>query len=182
MKNKAKVQFAKEKALVESRRMMQVSGEHMGEVEHLLFALRRAYHLSLLYGEMCSQLDEEAQLAVADGEEPRRGWARRVYVEATDTAKAHTAVEIDPMLSAGRDKYHIHPFVTEFNQWCAEHARIAKLCIDVKIDQRQLEINEDLARHFMAAIEALLDRLGVQGPARRTQLLAIAQDIRKLPA
>lgn len=185
-RRKGKERLVKEAALQESRRMMQVSGETMTEVEHLLYALRRAYRLSLIYAEMLAALDEAGELMVVEGDEPRRGWARRVWQpkgtdeETGEESGGFYKVEIDPLLTAGRDKYHIHPFIAEFNHWCSEHARIAKLCIDVNIDERRVKATEDVVQEFIRLMEASFDRLNLSTEQRQSERLAIARDTLRL--
>lgn len=165
----------------EARRMMQVSGETMSELEHLLYALRRAYKLSLIYAEMLAALDEAGELMVSEGDEPRRGWARRVFIQPDEEgAKGYYEVQIDPLLTAGKDKYHVHPFVGEFNHWCQEHARIAKLCLDANVDERRVKATEDVAQEFIRLMEASFDRLGLPAEQRQAERQAIARDSMRL--
>jgi hypothetical protein len=178
---KAAERVAKQNALQEARRMMQVEGDHMSEVEHLLYALHRAFKMSLIYGEMLAGLDEAGELMVQEGDEPRRGWARRVYVQPEEEgAKGYYEVQIDPLLTAGKDKYHTHPYVGEFNHWCQEHARIAKLCIDVNVEERRVKATEDVAQEFIRLMEASFDRLGLPPEKKQQERLAIAQDSLRL--
>ena len=177
---KAAERVAKENAMQEARRMMQVSGESMSELEHLLYALRRAHKLSLIYAEMLAALDEAGELMVSEGDEPRRGWARRVYVLPDEGGKPYYKVEVDPLLTAGKDKYHIHPFVQEFNHWCQEHARIAKLCLDANVDERRVKATEDVAQEFIRLMEASFDRLGLPPEKRQAERQAIARDSMRL--
>ena len=183
---KAAERVAKENAMQEARRMMQVSGETMSELEHLLYALRRAYKLSLIYAEMLAALDEAGELMVSEGDEPRRGWARRVWLpkvkdpDSGEMVGGFYKVEIDPLLTAGKDKYHIHPFVQEFNHWCQEHARIAKLCLDANVDERRVKATEDVAQEFIRLMEASFDRLGLPPEKRQAERQAIARDSMRL--
>jgi hypothetical protein len=181
VKAKAQERVAKANALVEARRMMQVEGDHMSEVEHLLYALHRAFKMSLIYGEMLAGLDEAGELMVQEGDEPRRGWARRVFIQPEEEgAKGYYEVQIDPLLTAGKDKYHVHPYVGEFNHWCQEHARIAKLCIDVNVEERRVKATEDVAQEFIRLMEASFDRLGLPPEKKQQERLAIAQDYLRL--
>jgi hypothetical protein len=73
----------------------------------------------------------------------------------------------------------IHPFADEYRRALDQRARIAKLCIDAGIAERQVELAEEQGRQIATVIQGVLEELGVADREEvpslvRKQLAAVA--------
>lgn len=174
-KRKAELRLVKEKALIEANKMLEEDNETGDAVNHLLKRLAHASKMVQLYGALVAGLWEEGEEAVAAGTEPRRGWARKVWIPHGEGG--HYESQVDPILAAGRDKFHLHPLVEEFDAWCERHARFAKLAIDAHVDERRISLAEDTAGRLLALLEASWDRLGLTADQKQLERRHIAKDL-----
>lgn len=176
-KRSAELRLVKEKALVEANKILEEDHETGDAVNHLLKRLAHASKMVQLYGAMVAGLWEAGEEIVSSGTEPRRGWARKVWIPHGEGG--HYESQVDPILAAGRDKFHLHPLVEEFDAWCERHARFAKLAIDAHVDERRISLAEDTAGRLLALLEASWDRLGLTSEQKQLERRHIAADLVK---
>lgn len=63
-------------------------------------------------------------------------------------------------IGAGREKFERPSvWVEMYETALREYAKIAKACVDAGIDERRMQIEEGLARQFIAAVERIIDGL-----------------------
>lgn len=177
IRNKANLRLVKEKALIEANKMLEEDNETGDAVNHLLKRLAHASKMVQLYGALVAGLWEEGEEAVASGSESRRGWAYKRWIAGDGVSKGHYETHVDPILAAGRDKFHLHPLVEEFDAWCERHARFAKLAIDAHVDERRISLAEDTAGRLLALLEASWDRLGLTADQKQLERRHIAKDL-----
>lgn len=180
MKAAAKRNLTRQQILEQAGRMLAEDGSHEEPEQHLLRRMHHASNMVLKYGLMLAMMDDEAEASVEAGEQRRRGWAYKEWVPDESERGGHLETRIDPLLAAGRDKYHVHPFVTEFNFWCSEHAKFSKMCADLGIKERLVTIAEDQSKVFLQLMQAYAKAAGLTPEQQELGQSAVREEIGKM--
>lgn len=111
-------------------------------IVHLLDCLHLAAALVQVWGQFVADLDHAQEVELQDRPGEIRGFARKVWTPAEldndgkVISKGHYEVQVDRLLTAGKDKFHLHPFVVEYGRALDAKAKYAKLCIDAGVQQQ----------------------------------------------
>jgi hypothetical protein len=150
---------ARAQAHLEAERMVARSGVDADPIEHLLDSLHLAATLVSVWGQMVAKLDSRG----AD-----QTWER-------DGIRGELGYERDPDLArrplrplkgrAARPELEgpgaVHPYVVEYHAAIERRGKLAKLCIDAGVAQRQIEIVESQAKLIAQVLRGVLTELGV---------------------
>lgn len=164
-------------ALVEAQRMVARAGVSMDPIEHLLDSLHRAAQLEAVFGAMVAAIDERAE------EEAKLNDALRGelgYLEASvDSEDELIVLSRDRLLALNRHgEAQLHPYVQEYGRWFDRRSKVAKLCLDARIDERVIALHERQVKLAQDAFEAALEVLKLSKPQRQEARRAYAGSLR----
>lgn len=149
-------------ALAKAQRMVELSGVDMDPEAHLLDSLYRAATLVRVWGVMAASIDEQAELELEDGEIRGELAYERDYSDSERELAVRSKDRMLALTSGGEAK--VHPYVLHYEVAIDRHAKIAKLCVDAKIGERQMALAERMGEQLsmlwertVGAIEGLSD-------------------------
>ncbi|HKH27748.1 MAG TPA: hypothetical protein VKA61_05345 [Sphingomicrobium sp.] len=172
----AEVRAAKLAAHEQAERMVARAGVDADPVEHLLESLHRAAALVEVWGAMVATLDAAAEGEAADAGRIRGeiGWEREDGDELTIRPR-------DRLLVLNRDRLaRVHPYYTEYRDALELRARLAKLCLDAGVAERQVRLAEEQAKVIADVITGVLDDLNIE--RKRAVMEAVARRLRRVTA
>jgi hypothetical protein len=160
VKRAAHARAARLEAHAAAERMVARAGVDVDPLEHLLDSLYRATTLMNMWGLMASAID-----AAAEDEAAASGALRGElgYFEADDDSHDELGViSRDRMLALNaKGEATIHPYVEEYQRAVERRAKLAKLCIDAGVAERQVQLAEQQGQLMAQAIRGILTDLGV---------------------
>lgn len=161
VKRAAEIRAVRMAAHAQARRMVARAGVDADPVEHLLDALQTAAAMCVIWGGMVADLDHAGEVQAERVPGLQRGWSVRTWEEGPD-GRMRQRVSMDPLMVQTSDKtVQLHPFVREYHQWVTERAKVAKLCIDAGIAERQTRLAEAQAQMLAQVVRGIAQDLGV---------------------
>lgn len=147
-------------ALARVERMAVAAGTDMDPLEHLLDSLYRSYRLVCVYGVMVSAIDAVAEDEAAANETLRGelGYSENTNERDSDELIVWSNDRLLALNSKGEAQ--LHPYQQAYERAIERHGKLAKLCIDVGISERQMAIAEGQAQQLAAVVAAILTDLG----------------------
>lgn len=147
-------------ALARVERMAVAAGTDMDPLEHLLDGLYRSYRLVVVYGAMVSAIDALAEEEAAADERIRGelGYSENTNERDPDELIVWSNDRLLALNSKGEAQ--LHPYQQAYERAIERHGKLAKLCIDVGISERQMAIAEGQAQQLAAIVTAILTDLG----------------------
>jgi hypothetical protein len=150
---------ARAQAHLEAERMVARSGVDVDPIEHLLDSLHLAATLVSVWGQMVARLDSRGadQTWERDGIRGELGYERD-----PDIGDGLSVRSKDALLALNsKGQAAVHPYVVEYHAAIERRGRLAKLCIDAGVAQRQIEIVESQAKLIAQVLRGVLTELGV---------------------
>jgi hypothetical protein len=172
----AEVRTAKLAAHAEAERMVARAGVAAHPVEHLLESLHRVAALVEVWGAMVATLDERGGL------EARKGGGLRgemgVVIEERRGGYKMQVRSKDRLLALDRHGMaQLHPFYREYRDVLELRAKLAKLCLDAGVAERQVRLAEEQAQLLAEVITGVFENLGIE---RTPEVLgAVARRLRR---
>lgn len=143
-------------AVASAGRMVELSGVDMDPLDHLLDSLHRAATLMHVWGIMVAALDDAS---AGDG---LRGALAYELSADEDTGRLIVSTSEQLLAFNASGLAQVHPFVVEYEHALERRAKLAKMCLDAGVSERQIRLVERLAEQLstmfnrsMAAIEGL---------------------------
>lgn len=164
VKSAAKHRAAVMEAHAEAERMVARAGVEADPIEHLMDSLYRVAALADVYGRMVAELDEGAQRDMAETDRDTRGELGYHLLRDEDGHEDGVSVASGDRL-LGLDRHgaaQLHPFVVEYHRLLEQRAKLAKLAIDAGVQERQVQIAEQVGQTIARVIEGTLADLGVE--------------------
>lgn len=167
-KRKAKQRLALEQAT----RMAARAGADLDPLQHLLHALQHAYQLVQVYSAMVAALDE------ASADVDLRGALE--YSPAPEDSPDELRVSSQDHLLAFnyRGEAQLHPYALAQERWIERHGRVAKMCLDAGVAERQVQMVEAQVQLAQRAFEAALEDLKLTSEQRQEARHAYARRLR----
>jgi hypothetical protein len=150
----------------EAQRMVALAGTDQDPIEHLLEALHHAAALERVWGTMVSELDEAAEEENADAK--TRG--ELGYEEDSDEKSPYELIvrSKDRLLALDRHgQAGVHPYVAKLEEAIDRRAKLAKMCLDAGVAERQVKLVEFQVQITLSALDRTLDKLGLDAGQRQ---------------
>lgn len=168
----------REEVEVKAQRMVELAGVDQDPFEHLLETLYRAAALERVWGQMVGELDELAEEENADS----RSRGELGYEMDTDEKSPYELLvrAKDRLLALDRHgQAGVHPFVTKLEEAIDRRAKVAKMCVDAGVAERQVRLAEGQAHLLATAIKGIIIDLG-HDPGSDEVRKVIAKHLRAL--
>jgi hypothetical protein len=167
------------KAVEQAQRMVAKAGVDQGPIEHLLESLHHAAQLQQVWGTMVSELDDAAEEENKDS----RTRGELGYEEETDEKSPYELIVVskDRLLALDRHgQAGVHPFVAKYEEALERRAKLAKLCLDAGVAERQVQITETQVAVAHEAFEAGLASLKLTDAQKQEARRAYANRLRRV--
>lgn len=169
---------AVELAHQEASRMVRAAGVDQDPIEHLLESLHMAAALVTVWGTLASTIDDNAEDQAAEAERIRGELGYELDDDDESPYKLRVKSK-DPMLVLDRHgQAGIHPYVLQYEKAIERRAKLAKLCVDAGIAERQIRIAERQGQLIAQAINGILDALKIKRTPKVIQ--TVGRELRKL--
>lgn len=178
VKAAAQKRAAEAEALATAQRMVARAGVDQDPIEHLLDSLHLAKQLVRVWGTMVAAIDD-----AAERETDERGVLRGElhYTEVTDPDDHDelSVVASDRMMALNRHgEAQVHPYVQEYQKALERWAKLAKMCIDAGIAERQIRMVEQQVEMAHKVFEATLEDMKLEPAKRQEARRAYARHLR----
>jgi hypothetical protein len=180
VKAAAKRRELERKANAEAQRMVAKAGVEQDPIEHLLDSLYLATALVQVWGEMVADIDAKAE----EESEGERGFLRgELGYEEIESDKGFTDVVVMPkdrlMAVNSRGESQVHPYVQRYEAAIERRAKLAKLCLDAGVAERQVQITETQVAVAHEAFEAGLAAANMTDAQKQEARRAYANRLRR---
>lgn len=173
----AQVRAASMEAHQAAARMVARAGVDADPLEHLLESLHRSAALVEVWGAMVSDLDSAAAQHARERDLIRGelGYGQAGY----DGGGELRVWSNDHLLTLNKfGEAQLHPYVAEYEKALERRAKLAKMCIDAKLDERMVALQQRQVEVAQQAFEAMLAELSLSAPQRQEARLSYVRHLR----
>lgn len=171
---------AQQEAMDKAQRMLGRMGVDADPIEHLVECLHRSAMLTHVYGLMVADLDNKGEVEAEDMPGRQRGWAEHT-IELGPDGKRHVVASLDPLLvETSGETVQLHPFVKEYHSALERTAKMAKLCLDAGVAERQVRLAERTGEMIVQVLDAALKEVGLTGTQLEEARRAAGREFRRL--
>jgi hypothetical protein len=169
---------AEQEALATAQRMVARAGIDADPIEHLLDSLHLAKQLVYVWGTMVAAIDDAAEQDAQRRNEIRGELSYRENVD-PDSRDELIVVANDRMMALNRHgEAQVHPYVQEYQKALERWAKLAKMCIDAGIAERQIRMVEQQVEMAHKVFEATLEDMQLAPAKRQEARRAYARHLR----
>lgn len=170
---------ARKLAIAKAQRFVELSGTDLDPVAHLLDSLYRAWTLVKVWGIMAATIDARAEDELAEGESRGELAYERDHSDSDRDLAVRSKDRLLALTSAGEAK--VHPYMVQYEVAIDRHAKIAKLCIDAKIGEWQIQLAERMSEQLSMLFERTVSAIkGLSDEQRLQAATAYANEIAAL--
>lgn len=178
-REKGKQRVAEQKALAKAQRMVALTGEDQDPKDHLLESLYQAAALVSVWGTMVAAIDEKAE----EESEGDHGFLRgELGYEEVESDKGFTDTIVTPkdrlMAVNAKGDSQVHPYMERYEAAIERRAKLAKLCLDAGVQERQVQVVEFQVQLASNALEKTLTELGLTGEQKQEARRIYARQLR----